>query len=146
MTHNSADNGACICSRAFHSPVLNDGARRQLTAEAVLAEVLQGPRWLNICFAVLVLSLCAPLSIRAQFAAVNSTFAYALSSTTYPVQPGRIAHFTVTVTNLSAAPDSARLSFHVPNFTTYAGLKAGVASSAITGVVAPGATVSVPLD
>jgi hypothetical protein len=52
-------------------------------------------------------------------------FSYAISTTTDPVAPGQVAQFTVMVTNLTNATQSAVLSYRIPRFTSSAGFSAG---------------------
>ncbi len=70
-------------------------------------------------------------------------FAYALTTTDDTVAPGGTASLTLTVTNLSNAPQNATLSFTVPNFTTYAGFGAGAVRNVAFTNVAAGTSQSV---
>jgi uncharacterized repeat protein (TIGR01451 family) len=52
---------------------------------------------------------------------------YAISSPTDPIAAGGVAEFDVTVSNLSASPQTVTVNFTVPEFTTYDGSPAGTA-------------------
>jgi hypothetical protein len=75
-----------------------------------------------------------------------SDISYALTTTKDPVQPGKVAQFTITVTNLTDSKAFAEFAFHVPEFTTYRGYAEGTPSSVVLGWVAPGASASANLD
>jgi uncharacterized membrane protein affecting hemolysin expression len=78
---------------------------------------------------------------------VTRALAYALTTTANPVQPGQGIEFTVTVTNLSSAPQYVSLYYDVPQFTTSSnGYPAGTGLSYTMGYVAAGATQVVSLD
>jgi hypothetical protein len=76
----------------------------------------------------------------------NQKLAYALTTTTDPAQPGKVAQFTVTATNLTSAGEYLRLNFHVPKFSRYRGSAEGVAVDLAPGWVGPGASVSTYID
>src|SRR5205823_2704780 len=67
-------------------------------------------------------------------------FMYSLTATPDPVAPGHVLEYDVTVTNLTAATQSVRLDFTVPEYTTYGGAVAGTARAYDFGTVAPGAS------
>jgi hypothetical protein len=73
-------------------------------------------------------------------------FSYVLTTRTDPAQPGKVAQFTLTVTNLTAQAQYAGLSFHVPRFTTYSGYPEGTLFPKSPGYVAAGASKSVNVD
>jgi hypothetical protein len=77
---------------------------------------------------------------------VAPTFSYALTTTKDPVQPGKVAQFTITVTNLTDSKAFAEFAFHVPEFTTYRDYAEGTPSSVVLGWVAPDASASANLD
>jgi hypothetical protein len=77
---------------------------------------------------------------------VAPTFSYALTTTKDRLQPGKVAQFTITVTNLTDSKAFAEFAFHVPEFTTYRGYSEGTPSSVALGWVAPGASASASLD
>jgi uncharacterized membrane protein affecting hemolysin expression len=78
---------------------------------------------------------------------VTPALAYALTTTANPVQPGQGIEFTVTVTNLSSAPQYVSLDYDVPQFTTSSnGYPAGTGLSYTMGYVAAGATQVIGLD
>jgi uncharacterized repeat protein (TIGR01451 family) len=68
------------------------------------------------------------------------SFQYVLTATPDPVAPGQILEFDATVHNLTAATQSVRLNFTVPQYATYGGLVAGDATFFDFGTVAPGAS------
>lgn len=74
------------------------------------------------------------------------TFSYMLTTTTDPVQSGKVAQFMITVTNLTDSRAYATLAFHVPRFTSYGRFQEGTASSLALGWVDVGATLSANLD
>jgi hypothetical protein len=75
------------------------------------------------------------------------TFSYALTTTTDPVQSGKVAQFKIMVTNLTDSRAFSDFAFHVPRFTTYyQGYPEGKAPSVALGCVAPGGSVSADLD
>jgi hypothetical protein len=77
---------------------------------------------------------------------VSPTFSYGLTTTTDPVQPGKMAQFTITVTNLTDSRAFSEFAFHVPKFTTYKGYPEGTATSVVLGWIAAGASASANLD
>ena len=77
---------------------------------------------------------------------VTPALSYALTTTSDPVQPNQGIQFTVTVTNLSSAPQPVTLNYDVPQFTTGSGYAAGTALSTYMGIIAAGATQVVSLD
>jgi hypothetical protein len=77
---------------------------------------------------------------------VSPTFSHGLTTTTDPVQPGKVAQFTITVTNVTDSRAFSEFAFHVPKFTTYKGYPEGTASSVVLGWIAAGASVSANLD
>ena len=52
---------------------------------------------------------------------------YTITSPTDPIAAGGVAEFDVTVSNLSASPQTVTVNFTVPEFTTYDGSPAGTA-------------------
>jgi hypothetical protein len=71
---------------------------------------------------------------------------YVLSTATDPVQPGKIAQFTITATNLTDSRSYSELVFHVPQFTTYGRHSEGIACNLVLGWLDAGASVSANLD
>jgi uncharacterized repeat protein (TIGR01451 family) len=109
----------------------SSGAQPSLVVQAALGESVDNP-------------LAKASDARAIYA--TPTFSYALTTTTDPAQPGKLAQFTVTATNLSDAREYLQFTFHVPKFTTFRNYPEGIACDLVPGWVSPGASVSTNID
>jgi hypothetical protein len=77
---------------------------------------------------------------------VAPTFSYMLTTTTDPVQPGKVAQFTIKVTNLTDKSAYSALAFHVPRFTSYGRFPEGTACGLAPVWVDAGASISINVD